>query len=478
MFTSIIRSKINTLFIISSILYLTGCGGGEQSQGQFDRRRGSFAGSQTGSLPVIVDTVKSETISTFILTNTTLEAQRTVNVIARVSGIVRDYYFEEGAVVKKGDLLVKLDDRELKLNMELAKSRAENTLRLFNRSKEMFEKSLVSKETYDDAKFQYETLESQFQSAKLQWEYTSIVAPINGVITTRSLELGDYITTNRIVCSIADYDLLLARIFIPEREISNIRLNQFAKITVEALTDQEFSGEVQMINPVVDPNSGTVKVTVKIARKSSGLLPGMFASVYLLTDTHNNAITIPKKSLVLESETDRVFVFENGSAVMRDVKTGFTEGERIEIIEGVQPGEWVISVGHEGLRDGSSVRLVGTPTSTQVAMSDNGTDTGRTNPDGNSDRTRHRGGEENGQREGGQRQQQGMREGGRRGNRGGSQLTPEMLERFKERLLANSKIKEEYDKKIKDDPDFVNDTEKQIEFFREMAQKYSQRRRQ
>jgi len=113
--TSIIRSKINTLFIISSILYLNGCGGDEQSQGQFNRSRGSFAGSQTGSLPVKVDTVKSETISTFILTNTTLEAQRTVNVITRVSGIVKNYYFEEGSVVKKGDLLIKLDDRELKL---------------------------------------------------------------------------------------------------------------------------------------------------------------------------------------------------------------------------------------------------------------------------------------------------------------------------------------------------------------------------
>lgn len=467
------RSIINILFIISS-LCLTGCGGDEQSQGQFDRRRGSFAGSQTGSLPVKVDTVKSETISTFILTNTTLEAQRTVNVIARVSGIVKDYYFEEGAVVKKGDQLVKLDDRELKLSMELAKSRAENTLRLFDRSKEMFEKSLISKETYDDAKFQYETLESQFQSARLQWEYTSITAPINGVITIRSLELGDYITTNRIVCSIADYDLLLAKIFIPEREISNIRPNQFAKITVEALSDQEFSGKVQMINPVVDPNSGTVKVTVEIARKSSGLLPGMFASVFLLTDTHNNATTIPKKSLVLESETDRVFVFENGSAVMRDVNIGFTEGDRIEILEGVQPDEWVISVGHEGLRDGSSVRIVGTSTSMQVDMSDNGTDTDRTSPDGNSERMGHRGGEENGQREGGERQQQGMRGGGRRGDRGGFQPTPEMLKRIKERLLANPQVKEEYDKIIKEDPEFANNTEKQFEFF----QKYMQSRRQ
>ena len=226
------------------LISISGCSSDEQSSGQFNRTRGSSAGSQTGALPVKVDTVKTESISTFILTNTTLEAQRTVDVIARVTGIVRDYYFEEGAIVKKGEQLVKLDDRELKLNMEQAKSRAENNLRLYNRSKGMFEKSLVSKETFDDAKFQYETTESQFQSAKLQWEYTSIIAPINGIVTTRSIELGDYITSNRIVCSIADYDTLLARIFIPEREISNIRSNQYAKIKVEALSEREFSGNI------------------------------------------------------------------------------------------------------------------------------------------------------------------------------------------------------------------------------------------
>lgn len=476
MFTSFNLKNIFILFTLAIILPIVGCSNNEQSQGQSNRMRGSFGGAQTGSLPVKVDTVKSETISTFILTNTTLEAQRTVDVIARVSGIVKDYYFEEGSVVKKGDLLVKLDDRELKLSMQQAKSRADNMERLFERSKELYEKNIVSKETYDDAQFQYETAESQYQSAKLQWEYTSIVAPINGVITTRSLELGDYITTNRVVCSIADYDLLLARIFIPEREISNIHANQFAKITVEALSDKEFSGKVQMINPVVDPSSGTVKVTVEIARKSSGLLPGMFASVFLLTDTHNNATTIPKKSLVLESETDRVFVFDNGTAVMRDVKVGFTEGEKLEILSGVQPGEMVISVGHEGLRDGSSVRLVGSTSSTQIAMTDNQSEQRQTNPAGGSERMDQRSGSENSQQPGGDRQQ-GMRGGGR-GGRGGFQPTPEMLERFKQRLLANPEVKEAYEKKMKDDPDFANDTEKQFAFFREIAQKYRQGRRQ
>ena len=155
-----------------------------------------------------------------------------------------------------------------------------------------------------------------------------------------------------------DYDLLLARIYIPEKEIGKIKPGQKAKIEVEAFPNKSFAGIVKMINPVIDPTSGTVKVTIEIQKADTGLLPGMFASVYVLTDLHENAITIPKKALILESEIDRIYIFDNGEARLRDVSVGFSDGGRIEILAGVKSGETVITVGQEGLRDGAKVRIL------------------------------------------------------------------------------------------------------------------------
>ncbi len=350
------------LFYLTIVFILNGCGS-DQEDGTSARPGGGGMDRKTasGSIPVKVDTVKVESISMYILTNTTLEAQREVDIIARVSGIVEKFNYEEGASVKKGDIIVELDDREMRLATKQAKAKLDNTQRLFDRSQDMFTKNLISKEMFDEAIFQRETARSQYDNVLLQLEYASIRAPIKGVITKRILEIGDYITTNQIVYTMADYDLLLARIFVPEKEIGKIKPGQKAKIEVEAFPNKSFEGIVKMINPVIDPSSGTVKVTIEIERANTGLLPGMFTSVYVLTDLHEDAIVVPKKSLILESEIDRLFVYENGQAFLRDVKVGFTDGSRIEILEGVYSDEMVITVGQEGLRDGARVRIIGVP---------------------------------------------------------------------------------------------------------------------
>lgn len=356
----------NILFHLTTVFILHGCGSDQQDGAA--ARPGGMGGmdrmAASGSIPVKVDTVKVESISTYILTNTTLEALREVDIIARASGIVEKFNYEEGASVKKGDIIVELDDRELRLAVDQAKAKLDNTQRLFDRSQDMFNKNLISKEMFDDAIYQRETARSQHDNVLLQLEYASIRAPLSGVITKRILEIGDYITTNQIVYTMADYDILLARIFVPEKDIGKIKPGQKTKIEVEAFSNKSFEGIVKMINPVIDPSSGTVKVTVEIERADTGLLPGMFTSVYVLTDLHDNAMVVPKKALILESDTDRLFVFKNGQAFLRDVKVGFTDGNRIEILAGVDADEMVITVGQEGLRDGARVRIIGAPETT------------------------------------------------------------------------------------------------------------------
>jgi len=440
------------LLLISGWLIACGDSDGDQEQQRGRGMRPAGGMFQTAAIPVQVDTVKIEPISSYILTNATLEAQRQVDVIARVSGIVQRFYVEEGDVVRKGQILVKLDDSELRLEMERARAQMENARSVYERSKEMFEKNLISKEQYDNARYQYETARAQYESAKLQLEYATIRAPVSGVITSRMVEIGDYVTANRVLYTMADYDTLLARIYVPEKDIVKIRPGQRARIQVEAYPDREFTGRVKMISPVVDPASGTVKVTVEIVRRNQPLLPGMFATVYIVTETHPRAMVIPKKALILESETDRVFVYENGVARLRDIKTGFTDGERLEVLEGLEPGELVITVGQEGLRDGSAVRIAGA-TELRVAA-------GETAKTGQPARKRP------GEQAGRSGKMENRSPGGTEG------MSPEILARIEKRMLQNPDIRREFEKRAKEDPDFRNNPKKKMAFFREMRQKF------
>jgi hypothetical protein len=192
----------------------------------------------------------------------------------------------------------------------------------------------------------------------------------------RMVELGALVRSNQELFTIADMDPLLVRIFVPERRMYQLKAGQAATIAVEALPNKAFKGKIRMISPEVDPESGTVKVTLEVP--ASGLLkPGMFCTVRIITASRPNALVIPKKALVLETDADDVFAVEDGKVKVIDVKLGFVEGDRVEVVSGLEEGMQVVTVGHEGLKDGSPVRVVGEGESVAVAPAEGAAAGGR-----------------------------------------------------------------------------------------------------
>ncbi len=409
-------------------------------------------GRETAAIPVEVAVVRRDTISNYILATTSLEAERAVDVVAKVSGVVVELRAEEGDVVRQGEILARLDDRELKVNLDQTAARLENARRNFDRTKQMFERNLASKEAYEQAKLELETARAQYEAAKLQWEYSRIRAPIDGVVTHRYIDLGDMVNPNMVVFAMADFDPLLARIHVPEKDIGKIRVGQLARITVEPAPDRFFYGRVRMISPVVDPQTGTVKVTVEIRKRDGILRPGMFASVYLVTDTHPEALVIPKRALVLESERDMVFVFRNGRAHEVAVELGYANGENVEVLRGLAEGDTVITVGQEGLREGVPVRVIqpGGETALAMAQAQQRPDTaGRPEP------------------EAAMRSRMGQP----RGPGMFGEITEEKLKRIEKRVLRIPEIKKAYEAKMKD-PQFAKDVRARARFLFEKVREY------
>ncbi len=476
-------SKSITAIMLLSLLALA-CGKedeGSQNGAGHDRGRGMFGGRDGGNsaaIPVQVATAKYGDISTFLLQTTTIEAEKQVDILAKVAGLVTELPAEEGLTVKKGDLLCLLDEAELRIEDMQARVRMETDKSALERAKSMLDKNLIAEENYDAARLQYQSSKAAGDAAKLRLEYMNVRSPIDGVVTIRQVELGQRVNVNQVLFQVADFDPLRAKIYVPEKDMGRIFEGQKAKVMIESDPDTEFSGVVKMISPIVDPTSGTAKVTIDIKANKGKLKPGMFASVYITTETHINTIVIPKKALIIESDIDQVYVYRSGNAHKLNLTLGFTSGEEVEVLAGLQEGDLVVTAGQEGLREGLPIRISGQQATMTHATGDSAGATLAANQSGQ---------RPGGRAEDGSRPAGGLREGGgarREGGRGpgggmfgGGAPDPERLKRMEARLMQNPEIKAEYEKRLRKDPALKDDPEKKMAFFREMFRQMGGRRR-
>ena len=289
---------------------------------------------QSAAVPVEVAHVKKRDINTFLLINCTIEAEKQVDIMAKTSGQVKEILVEEGQKVAEGQALAKLDEAESLLALKDAKIRYENAKMLYERSRRTYEDKITSKEQLDESRLQYETSMVDYEKKNLEYTYNTITSPIAGIVVSRVIEVGNVVQKNQKVFTVANFNPLLARIHVPEKDLPKIKEGQPALITIESLPGLQFNGRVKMISPVVDPESGTIKVTVEIEyTEGSPLRPGMFASVYTITERHADALIIPKKALLFESEGTEVFVVKNFAVLSLAIQEAerFTVGDYVKL---------------------------------------------------------------------------------------------------------------------------------------------------
>lgn len=298
------------------------------------RKTANAALPQKTAIPVEVAHVKKKDINTYLLFNCTIEAEKLVDILAKTSGQVEEILVEEGQKVTKGQALAKLDEAESLLALKEAKIRYENAKLIYERSQRTYKDNITSKEQLEESRLQYETSMVDYERKKLEYTYYTITSPITGIVVIRAIEVGSVVEKNQNVFTVADFNPLLARIHVPEKDLNKIKEGQHALITIESLPGLQFNGMVKMVSPIVDPESGTIKVTVEIEYTvGTPLMPGMFASVYTITERHANALIIPKKALLFETEGPEVFVVKNFAllSLTKQVAEKFVVGDYVKI---------------------------------------------------------------------------------------------------------------------------------------------------
>lgn len=310
------------------------------------------------TIPVIAEPVSIGSISAAYGTTASLEAAAEAAVTGRVSGIVTKVYVEEGDVVEAGQALAQLDVEKLTLELEQASAQLNQAKNDLERNKKIFAKGLVSSEIYDRVKFEYAGQKAATDLAKLNLEHATIRASISGVIAVRYIKEGNFVKQNETAFQITDLSEIHAVIHIPESEKAGLAVGQQANVFVEA-SKLPFAGTVQRISPIIDKDSGTIRVTVSLKDETGVLRPGMFSKVSIVYDTHQQAILVPKNSILSEDAEMSVYVVVEGIAHKRLVTIGFSNSQSVEIIAGVKANEMVITTGQRNLRDEAAVEIIG-----------------------------------------------------------------------------------------------------------------------
>jgi len=307
---------------------------------------------------ILVETVKLQprTMHSYILLNAPVETEQMVDVYPKATGIITAVNVEEGNIVRHNSVLLQLEDHvqqlaEQKAHVVFKKKEAD-----FQRVRESFEKKIISKVDYDNAQYELQEAEINWKQAQLDFGYTRVTSPINGIVAERLVRTGDRVQPSTKLFHIVDTSEKIVRVYIPEKDISAVQAGQEALLVSEFLDDGQFQGTIKRISPVVDPNSGTFKVTIGISDPQNALRPGMFTSVRIITAVHENVIAVPKDALVYDSGMPFVFVVKNDAAHKIPLKQGFSDERYVESLEGLSAGDRIIIVGQSGLKDGSAVK--------------------------------------------------------------------------------------------------------------------------
>jgi len=326
---------------------------------------GGAQAEEAAAVPVEVAAVERRDVASYIETNGALEAENEVDVVARTAGPVVELAAEEGMHVARGQLLLRIDPTEAQTQVRAAEVALEEATRSFERAQTAHDAALISQADYDQALAARDSAQAALAERKVQLSYTRVTAPFGAIVVERTVKLGDNVTVNQKLFRISDFDPLLCPIQVPEKELSRLAKGQRAYVNVEAWPDQRFPAHVLRISPVVDAATGTIRVTLEV-KADPKLRPGMFASVFLETDRHEKALTIPKAALSLESLGDTVYVAQGDVAARRAIKLGYQEAEVVEVVSGLKEGEKVIVVGQDGLSDGTPIQILKGPGATAM----------------------------------------------------------------------------------------------------------------
>jgi membrane fusion protein, multidrug efflux system len=335
---------------------------------------GPGAGSQAPAPPqapppvVEVDAVRTGRVVETREAVGTVRAFESITVTAKSAGIVQAITFEEGQKARAGDVLVRLDDQERRADIEQAQAEIQRAAAARDETRTRLDRAVALRRTgagteaqVADLTAQAKTLETaiasaeaRLKAAQARLEDSVVRAPFAGRLGTRSVSLGAYISPGTRITTLDDLSRVRLDFAVPENLLGQLQPGQTVRATSAAYGRRAFEGKVSVIDPRVDPVTRTVRLTAEFPNADEALKPGMFLSV-ALTVSARDAVVVPEEAVVGEGLRHLVYVVKDNVAERRVVRIGQRQEARVEIVEGLQPGETIVIRGVQRVRPGAPV---------------------------------------------------------------------------------------------------------------------------
>ena len=325
-------------------------------------------GAPQGPVAVEVGKVESTTLADEAQAVGTLRSRQGVVVRPEVAGRIATLGFQDGQRVRKGQVLVQLDDALVAAQVRQAQAQVSIARANYDRNRELLAENFVSQAAVDQTAANLQVAEAQLALARAQLERMRIVAPFDGTAGIRQVNVGDYVAAGTDLVNLEDLSRVYVDFRLPERYLPQLRVGQVAQVTLDALPQARFQARIEAMDPQVDATGRSVLVRASLDNSEGRLRPGMFARVDTVLSTRPQALVVPEEAVMPDAGKQYVIKVVPGPEVegratrvaqRSEVQTGARRQGRVEIIKGVEAGDIVVTAGHQRVqRDGAPLRIV------------------------------------------------------------------------------------------------------------------------
>jgi membrane fusion protein (multidrug efflux system) len=344
------RDATRALLGVCVMLAVAGCSKHGGAPGGAKGGGGGGGGFKMPPMPAEVAVVLQGPIADRFEAVGTLEAGESITVVSENDGIVVDLPFREGGYVKKGALLARLDDTQLRAEVARAAAVRDQSRITYDRVKSVVDQQAGTPQDLDDAGAALKVAEANLALAQSRLDKTTILAPWDGIVGSRGVSPGAFVRAGQAITDLTQVREMKVRFSAPERYLGVLQRGAAVQITTPAFPDQKIDGKIDVVEPVLDAELRSARIVARVPNPGGGLRSGMSANVIAVLQQRDMALTIPSEAVFVDGGQSFVYVVKPDSVVTRVAITiGTRTADRVEITAGLQSGQYVVRAGHQKL---------------------------------------------------------------------------------------------------------------------------------
>jgi len=336
--------------LLLGLLFFTG-----NAKAQDEKAKDKPAAGQQRALPVETAKAQVRPTSQQITAVGTLTSNESVVIAAEIAGRVTEVGFSEGQRAAARQVLARLDSSILEAQRDKAEASLTLSRANLERADVLYREEAISQRERDEASAQWRLDEASLRLAEAQLEKTVLRAPFDGLLGLRHVSVGEYIQPGQPIVTLDDTDPIKVDFRVPEVFSTRLEPGQTVEVIIDATPGRTFTGEVYAVDSTVDPKSRSLLVRARVPNRDGIMRPGMFAQIHLVTEERPDSLMIPEEALLTRGQDKFVYKVVDGVIAESPVTTGLRQRGLVEVLEGLSPGDTVVTAGQIKVRPGMPV---------------------------------------------------------------------------------------------------------------------------